>query len=90
MIAVLQQPAQHLRLHKAGINPDLIGAHSLHAGRAMALKLTGQSNTTIMKLGRWSSLTFLMYIHNQIGHPSKDLSSKIRTKFPFINTAAIN
>eukprot|EP00957_Ditylum_brightwellii_P024703 1866057-Ditylum_brightwellii.AAC.1 len=90
MIVVLQQAVQNLRLHKAGIDPDLIGAHSLYVSGAMALKLTRQSNTTIMKLGRWSSLASLMYIHNQIGHLSKDLSSKTHTNLPFINIAAIN
>ena len=78
-----------LGLDKAGINPDLVGVHSLRAGGAMALKLHGESDTTIMKMGRWSSLTFLMYIHNQIGHLSKDLSSKMRRPVPFLNIAAI-
>eukprot|EP00957_Ditylum_brightwellii_P098777 7524520-Ditylum_brightwellii.AAC.1 len=90
MIVVLQQSVQNLGLHKASIDPNLIGAHSLYAGRAMALKLNRQSNITIMKLGHWSSLTFLMYIHNQIGHLSKDLSSKMRTNLLFVNIAAIN
>ena len=78
-----------LGLDKAGINPDLVGVHSLRAGGAMALKLHGESDTTIMKMGRWSSLTFLMYIHNQIGHLSKDLSSRMRRPVPFLNIAAI-
>ena len=78
-----------LGLDKAGINPDLIGVHSLRAGGAMALKLHGESDTTIMKMGRWSSLTFLMYIHNQIGHLSKDLSAKMNRPIPFLNIAAI-
>ena len=78
-----------LGLDKAGINPDLIGVHSLRAGGAMALKLHGESDTTIMKMGRWSSLTFLMYIHNQIGHLSKDLSAKMNRPVPFLNIAAI-
>ena len=78
-----------LDLHKAGIDPDLIGVHSLRAGGAMALKLHGQSDTTIMKMGRWSSLTFLMYIHNQIAHLSDTLSTKMSTPVPFLNIASI-
>ena len=39
----------------------------------MALKLTGADDTTIIKLGRWSGLTFLQYIHNQIAHLSANL-----------------
>ncbi len=68
--------ARVLGLDKAGIDTDLIGAHSLRAGGAMALKLMGGSDTVIMKQGRWSGLTFLMYIHNQIAHLSYDLSKK--------------
>ena len=78
-----------LSLDKAGINPDFIGVHSLQAGGAMALKLHGKSDTTIMKMGRWSSLTFLMYIHNQIGHLPKDLLARMNRPVPFLNNAAI-
>ena len=48
-----------LQLHNNGIDPDLIGAHSLLAGGAMALKLQGKNDTTIMKQGHWTSMTFL-------------------------------
>jgi hypothetical protein len=30
----------------------------------MALKLHGFDDTTIMKVGRWTLLTFTQYIHN--------------------------
>jgi len=79
-----------LELDKNGIDPDLVGVHSLRAGGAMALKLQGVSDTTIQKQGRWtSSMTFLQYIHNQIAHLSKDLSTKMSTKLTFINIASI-
>ena len=55
----------------------------------MALKLHGESNTTIMKLGRWTSLTFLQYIHHQIAHLTKDISTKMSIPLPFTNVAAI-
>jgi hypothetical protein len=76
-------------LDQAGIDPDIVGVHSLRAGGAMSLKLQGESDTTIMKQGRWSGLTFLQYIHNQIGHLSKDLSKTMATEIPFLNIAAI-
>jgi hypothetical protein len=78
-----------LELHKNGIDPDLVGVHSLRAGGAMALKLQGVSDTTIKKQGRWTSMTFLQYIHNQIAHLSKDLSTKMSTNLTFINVASI-
>ena len=55
----------------------------------MSLKLHGASDTTIMKLGRWSILTFIMYIHNQIGYISKVLAQKMSIPIPFLNISAI-
>ncbi|GFH59971.1 hypothetical protein CTEN210_16447 [Chaetoceros tenuissimus] len=78
-----------LNLTEKGITPDLVGTHSLRAGGAMALKLHGYDDTTIMKMGRWTSLTFTMYIHNQIAHLSAGVSRKMGEKLPFINIAAI-
>ena len=82
--------AKYPRMDKQGIDPDLIGAHSLRAGGAMALKLQGVSDTIIMKQGRWSGLTFLMYIHNQIAHLSKGLSQKMSIDMEFVNIANFN
>ena len=89
MIKALRASVKRLQLHTSGIDPDLIGVHSLRAGGAMALKLNGADDTTIMKHGRWTSMTFLQYIHNQIAHLSKDLSRQMSTKIDFTNIAAI-
>ena len=89
IINVLRLGAKTLQLEKQAIDPDLIGAHSLRAGGAMALKLHGFDDTTIMKIGRWTSLTFLQYIHTQIAHLSKDISRKMSIPLPFLNIAAI-
>ena len=78
---------KRLGLHKAGIDPDMVGAHSLRAGGAMAMKLNGVDTETIMKHGRWTGLTFMMYIHNQIAHLSTDLSAKMSKELPFVNIA---
>ena len=88
IVTMVRQVARSLRLQDQAIEPDLIGAHSLRAGGAMALKLHGYGDTTIMKMGRWTSLTFLQYIHNQIAHLSKDISSKMSIPLPFVNIAA--
>ena len=55
----------------------------------MALKLHGYSDTTIMKMEQWTSLTFLKYIHNHIAHLSKDISKKMSMPLPFVNAAEI-
>ena len=89
MLTNIRQAVHDLQLSTTGINPDLIGVHSLRAGGAMALKLQGASDTTIMKMGRWTSLTFLQYIHNQIAHLNKDISKKMSKRITFQNIAAI-
>ena len=89
MMTGIRQAVKHLKLSCTGIDPDLIGVHSLRAGGAMALKLQGEEDTTIMKIGRWTSLTFLQYIHNQIAHLSKNMSIKMSKHLQFQNIAAI-
>ena len=89
IIALVRSAAKLLKLHEQGIDPDLIGAHSLRAGGAMALRLHGFSDTVIMKMGRWTSLTFLQYIHTQIAHLAEDISRKMSMPLPFLNIASI-
>ena len=74
----------HLDNQGFGINNN-ISSHSLRAGGAMALHLTGADVNTIKKMGRWSSDTFLMYIHEQISHFSKGLSRQMAQHIPFHN-----
>jgi hypothetical protein len=89
IIDLVRNAAKELSLSDVAIDPDLLGSHSLRAGGAMALKLHGYDDTTIMKMGRWTSLTFLQYIHNQIAHLSDDISKKMSEPLPFLNIAAI-
>ena len=51
--------AKALKLDMQAIDPDLICAHSLCTRGAMELKLHGKSDTTIMKMGHWTSLASL-------------------------------
>ena len=89
LISAIQLSVSALKLHHAGINPDLVGVHYLRSGEGMSLNLHGASDTTIMKIGRWSSLTFLMYIHNQISHISEGLAQTMIITIPFLNVPAI-
>ena len=86
---MVRSTAKAMEMEKQGIYPDLIGAHSLRAGGAMALKLHGYADTTIMKMGKWTSLMFLQYIHNKIAHLSSDISMKMSMELPFVNVTAI-
>ena len=89
MRSALRHTVLELNLQDQGIDVDLVGVHSLRAGGAMALKLHGYNDTTIMKQGRWTSLTFLMYIHTQIAHLGHNMSTKMSTPLPFLNIAHI-
>jgi hypothetical protein len=58
VIKMVRMSTKALNLHRNGIDPDLVGAHSLRAGGAMALKLHGSSDIDIMKMLHWTSHTF--------------------------------
>ncbi len=64
---------------------DRISSHSLRAGGAMAMKLSGASDSTIIKVGRWTLLTYLTYIHSQIGMLMAGLAWWMSTAFTFQN-----
>ena len=49
---IARTTAKAMGLDKTGIDPDLIGAHSLHADGAMALNMHGYVDTPIMKMER--------------------------------------
>ena len=82
----LRKAAKALHLERQGIPAKLISSHSLRAGGATALHLNGYDTKTIQILGRWSSDTFLTYIHHQIAAFSHGLSTAMATNIPFHNT----
>ncbi len=62
-----------------------ISSHSLRIGGAMAMKLSGASDSTIMRVGRWTSLTYLTYIHMQIRALTAGLAWCMSSAFTFQN-----
>ena len=68
-----------------GYTINCISLHSLHAGSAMAMKLSGASDSTIMRVWRWTSLTYLAYIHSQIGALTAGVAWRMSTAFTFQN-----
>jgi integrase len=82
----LKDAAKALNLHQHGLRPELISSHSLRAGGATALHLSGCDAKTIQILGRWSSDTFLTYIHHQIVAFSLRLSKHMATHILLHNT----
>ena len=53
----------------------------------MAMHLNGIHHDTIWKQGRWSSDTFLMYIHEQISAFSTGLSTRMSQHIGWFNIA---
>ena len=89
MVQTVRTATKSLKLHENGIDPDLIGAHSLRAGGAMSLKIMGYSDSTIQKIGRWTSDTWQMYIHTQISHLHQGIAASMTTAIPYHNIAFI-
>jgi hypothetical protein len=73
------------QLTSRGYTLNQVSSHSLRAGGAMAMKLSGSSDSTIMRVGRWSSLMYLTYIHSQIGTLTAGVAWKMSTAFRFQN-----
>jgi hypothetical protein len=72
-------------LLEKGYTLDRVSPHSLRAGGAMAMKLSRASDSTIMRIDWWTSLTYLTYIHSQIGALSAGVAWKISRHFTFQN-----
>lgn len=89
MCQLIKTTVTKLNLKDRGIVAELGGSHSLRSRGAIALKLHGIDDITIKKIGRWSSLTFTMYIHTQIAHLSAGVSTKMSTSLPYVNIAAV-
>jgi hypothetical protein len=77
--------ARGVTLEAQGYNMLRIATHSLRASGAMALKLQGVSNSNVMKIGRCTGLTFLTYIHAQIGALNAGLSKQMAAGIHFGN-----
>jgi hypothetical protein len=68
-----------------GYTLNHISSHSLRASGAMAPKLSGASDSTIMRVGWWTLLTYLTYIHMQIRALTAGLAWKMSAAFTFQN-----
>ena len=89
IVMAVRNAAKALKLQDRGIDPDMIGAHSLRAGGAMALKIMGYADSTIRKFGRWTSDTWMMYIHSQISKLYEGVAQKMSTPIDYHNIAFI-
>jgi len=76
------------QLEAAGYDLTRIGSYSLRSGGAMHLKLSGYDNDIIMKLGRWTSATYLRYIQCQIGQLTSGIATNMARVLRFHNVGA--
>ena len=53
------------------------------------MKLSGATDSTIMRISRWTSLTYLTYIHSQIGALSAGVAWKMSQQFTFQNVGEL-
>ncbi len=75
-------------LLNSGYDPTRVSAHSLRASGAMALRLNDVGEDLIKKLGRWSSSTWLTYIHSQISYLTAGLSERMTIHHVFYNVGS--
>ena len=85
--SAVKQGVEMTGLLNQGYTTKSVSSHSLRAGGAMAMKLNGIDRDTIRKMGRWSSDTFLMCIHEQISALSKGIASTMARDIEFHNIA---
>ena len=84
---LIQHAAIETNLVAQGYDLKRVSTHSFRASGAMALKLQGVDNSLIMKIGRWTGLTFLTYIHSQIGALNAGLAQRMTRRIHFVNVA---
>ena len=83
----LKDAAKATDMQQRGFPISRICPHSLRAGGAMALKLANMDIVMIKKYGRWSSDTFLTYIHEQISSLGHGVSKAMAQPRDFFNIA---
>ena len=83
----LKDAAKATDMQQRGFPTSRICPHSLRAGGAMALKLANMDIVMIKKYGRWSSDTFLTYMHEQISSLGHGVSKAMAQLRDFFNIA---
>ena len=84
---MIRAGAIEMGLTNRGFPLSRLSLHSLRAGGAVALKLGGMDTIMLKKYERWSSDTFLTYIHEQISSLGHGVSKKMATLHNFYNVA---
>ena len=86
---VVQKAKCGLGLSRQGTIAEDVGSYLLRASGVMSMKLHGCDMVQITKVGRWTSLTFLTYIHNQIAHLGANIGQCMATHVPFFSFGGV-
>jgi len=87
-LAMIRHGAIGDNLEAEGYDLSRIGTHSIRASGAVRLKLAGYNDTTIKKLGRWSSDTFLQYIQPHIAPLTEGCAARMAEPLRYLNVFA--
>ncbi len=87
MVKAVQQAVKALGLLGSRYKIKWIGSHSLRAGGATALYINKKDAMTIQRAGRWTSTTFLDYIHGQLDVTTCGHVQAMSTQTPYYNMA---
>jgi len=87
MIKAIKDAAEIKKSKDNGFDKSKVSSHSLQTRGAMALYITRHSAIEIQQAGRWTSTTFMEYIHGQLDVVSTGLSQAMSQSVPFINMA---
>ena len=77
IIAVLWTDTIRVGAARFSFAPEDVGTHSLRSGRAMAMHISDVPDRTLMAIGRWRLLGFMVYIEQQIPSFSTGVSVKM-------------
>jgi len=87
IVRAVQEAIPVTSQHSRRFDMARIGSHSLRAGGAMAMYLNNFSAIQIQRAGRWTSTTFLDYIHGQLDATTAGLAQAMAWPIPFLNMA---
>ena len=85
VLAMIRLAAARDQLDSMGYDLSRIGTHSLRAGGAVRLKLAGEDDSIIKKLGRWSSETYAKYIQPHIGPLTAGRAARMASSLRYYN-----
>ena len=78
IIVVIRAETIRVGAAKLRLSPEDARTHSLYSGGAMAMHIAGVPYRTLVSIGRWRLLGFMVYIQQQISSFSTGVSVNMR------------